>query len=142
LRATDGVRLDGAGFFRGDSPAEKQEAKEKKGKRMIYIASPYSHPDASVREQRFRAVAAFQSVLISCGLTCYSPIVASHPLAELFQLPGDAEFWKRQNQAMMEACAQLYILHLPGWESSIGVGWEISLARSLGKPIDHFFNPL
>ena len=48
---------------------------------MIYLASPYSHPDAVVREQRFRDVCLAAARLIRAGQIVFSPIAHSHPIA-------------------------------------------------------------
>ncbi len=47
---------------------------------MIYLASPYTHVDAAVRESRFDAACLAMSTLMRAGLSVYSPIVHSHPL--------------------------------------------------------------
>ncbi len=44
---------------------------------MIYLASPYTHVDAAVRESRFDAACLATSTLMRAGLTVYAPIVHS-----------------------------------------------------------------
>ena len=62
---------------------------------MIYLASPYSHPDATVREARFQAACRATASLIRAGHEVFSPIAHSHPLAA-FGLPTDWSFWESQ----------------------------------------------
>lgn len=99
---------------------------------MIYLASPYSHPDATVREARFRAVCRRAAAMVREGLLVYSPIAHSHPLAIEAGLPGDWPFWAEHNRRMLERCSALVVLRLPGWEESQGVQAEVEIARSLG----------
>jgi len=101
---------------------------------VIYLASPYSHPDAAVRESRFHAVCEYAAEAMRDGQLVYSPIVHSHPLAER-GLPGDWSFWSSHNRAMLERSSALVVLALPGWEKSEGVQAEVGMARSLGLPV-------
>ena len=101
---------------------------------MIYLASPYSHPDAGVREARYRQTCWHAVRLMRVGRLVYSPIVHSHPLAEL-GLPGDWPFWAEHNREMMASCRELVVLALDGWEESRGVAAEVELATELGIPV-------
>ncbi len=49
---------------------------------MIYLASPYSHPDAVVREYRFRAACQAAASVMRSGQHVFSPIAHSHAIAE------------------------------------------------------------
>jgi hypothetical protein len=98
---------------------------------MIYLASPYSHPDPAVREQRFQAACRAVADLICSGQAVFSPIVHSHRLG----LPTDWAFWEPFDQAHLVRCDELAVLTLPGWEDSVGVAAEIALARALGQPV-------
>ncbi len=61
---------------------------------MIYLASPYSHPDPAVREQRFRAACRAAAELIRAGHVVISPVVHGHPMAALGCRPN-GRFWER-----------------------------------------------
>jgi Domain of unknown function (DUF1937). len=50
---------------------------------MIYLASPYSHPDPLVREARFDAACRAMADLVHAGQIVFSPIVHGHPLGAL-----------------------------------------------------------
>jgi len=96
---------------------------------MIYLASPYSHPDSTVREERYQeALKCAVALAGSCGVP-YSPIVHWHVAAKLHKLPTDAEFWKYQNKVMLELATSVTVLRLPGWESSAGVAQELTWAN-------------
>ena len=101
---------------------------------MIYLASPYSHPDAAVREQRFREACRATAVLLRAGHAVFSPIAYSHVLVE-HGLPSDWAFWERHDQELLARCDEVVVLQLDGWIDSVGVQAEIALARTLGKPL-------
>ncbi|MCP4786572.1 MAG: DUF1937 family protein [Fuerstiella sp.] len=48
---------------------------------MIYLASPYSHSDANIREKRFRDVCRTAARLMRNGDVVFSPIAHGHPIA-------------------------------------------------------------
>lgn len=104
-------------------------------KPLWYIASPYSHPDPEIREQRFDAVCRECSLVLQSGIFVYSPIAHTHPIALAGSLPTDWEFWKEFDTKMIEACDMVCVLMLPGWKASKGVTAEIKIARGLGKQI-------
>ena len=107
----------------------------------IYLASPYSHPDAAVREARYRAVRDATAWMIRRGMWVYSPIVHTYDISQTFGLPTDAGFWRDYNHAMIAKAEMLYILTLPGYSRSVGIMGEIKFARSLGLPILHLEPP-
>jgi nucleoside 2-deoxyribosyltransferase len=101
---------------------------------MIYLASPYSHPDLVVRQQRFEAACRAAATLIQRGHVVFSPVAHSHSIAQ-HGLPLDWGFWEVQDREFVAACDELWVLMLEGWEQSRGVHAEIAIARALGKPI-------
>lgn len=100
---------------------------------MIYLASPYSHPNPAVREQRYIMARIFTLWALQQPLPLFSPIVYGHEFGS--QLGYVFEAWKTLNDAMIRACEQVWVLRIDGWEDSRGVKHEIEFARSLGKPI-------
>ena len=50
---------------------------------MIYLASPFSHPDAGVRQQRFEAACRAAAALIRQGKTVFAPIAHSYGILRL-----------------------------------------------------------
>lgn len=106
---------------------------------MIYLASPYSHADPAVREERYHAACRATAALLGAGLVAFSPIVHSHPLVA-FDLPSGWDFWERIDRAHLERCDEVVVLTLDGWQQSAGVNAEVAIARALGKPV-HFLAP-
>jgi len=103
----------------------------------IYLASPYSHPNADVREARVAAAMTTAADLMREGLVVFSPIAHSHPIAENHAMPGDWTFWEAQDLPLLHHAAELYVLTLDGWDQSRGVCAEIAYARGIGKPVTY-----
>lgn len=101
---------------------------------MIYLASPFSHPDPMVRQARFEAACRAAAELTRQGKTVFAPVVHSYAIAK-YGLPDDWKFWQRHDRRFLEACDEVLVLTLPGWEESVGVQAEIAIARELGKPV-------
>ena len=102
---------------------------------MIYLASPYSHPDPAIRDQRFRAVCRKAAELIEDGQVVFSPIAHTHPIAIYGNLRFDWDTWKPVDQMFLAVCDELVVLMLDGWVMSNGVLAEIDIAKNLGKPV-------
>lgn len=103
----------------------------------MYLASPYSHDDSLVVEQRFEAVCRAAARLMERGTLLYSPIAHTHPIAMHGKLPTDWTYWERYDRAMINACDTLGVLMLDGWSVSRGVTAEIMIAEELDKPIEY-----
>ena len=101
---------------------------------MIYLASPYSHADAAIREERFHAACVAAAQLMRAGNVVYSPIVHSHPIA-LHGLPTDWRFWERHDREQLVRCDEVVVLTIDGWRESEGVQAEIRIAAEHGKPV-------
>jgi nucleoside 2-deoxyribosyltransferase len=101
---------------------------------MIYLASPYSHPDAAVREMRFRDACRAAAKLMRLGHTVFSPIAHGHCICT-HGLPTDWRFWEPFDRHHLERCDEVVVLTLDGWDASAGVQAEIRIAIELGKPV-------
>ena len=104
---------------------------------MIYLASPYWHPEPTVRDQRYLAACRATVRLLLAGHTVFSPIVHGHSLIA-FGLPMDWDFWSRHDEQYLRRCQELIVLAIPGWDESEGVQHEIDLAQRLGKVIRYY----
>lgn len=101
---------------------------------MIYLASPYSHPDPAVRAQRFRDACRAAVALIEAGHEVFSPIAHSHALVG-HGLPIDWSYWERHDRHHLMFCDEVVVLLLDGWEASLGVGEEVRIATEMNKPV-------
>jgi hypothetical protein len=98
---------------------------------MIYLASPYTHPDPFVREARYLAACQMVAEYLKKARWVYSPIVHCHELAKMIELPREFSFWKQYNQHMLSRSEALHVLMIDGWAESDGIGDEISFWSSL-----------
>lgn len=103
---------------------------------LIYLASPYTHADPDVQEQRFNAACFETARMLREGRHVFSPIVHGHPLSR-HGLPGDYDFWGPYCRAFLERASELVILTLDGWRESVGVTDEVRIAAELGLPVSH-----
>jgi len=101
---------------------------------MIYLASPYTHSDVHVREWRFREACRAAATLLRSGITVFSPIAHSHPIAA-FGMPTSWEFWSQVDREFLSRCDTLAVLTLPGWRESVGVQAEINMAIEMHLPV-------
>lgn len=102
---------------------------------LTYLAVPYSHPDPSIRVERFEKVNMLAAKLMQSGYLVFSPISQSHPIAEAGKLPTNWEYWEAYDRAILSACSALLVYALPGWRESKGVAGEIAIAAELGIPV-------
>ena len=107
---------------------------------VIYLSTPYTHPDPEIVDARYTAALEITARFIKAGIVFFSPIVHSHPLVP-YQMPSDWAHWRNIDLAYLERCDALYVAKLPGWEKSVGVRAEILAAQNLGMPV-LFFDPL
>lgn len=105
---------------------------------MIYLASPYSHPDPDTRAARYDAALRATVALFGHGRVVYSPIVYSHPLFVAgVGATGRYDEWEALDRRMIEACDFLWVLTLEGWQESRGICAEVAYASELNKPMRH-----
>lgn len=104
---------------------------------MIYLASPYSHPDAFVREERYLRASKALTWLLERKRWAYSPIVHCHELAKIGGLPGDASFWREYDFYMLSKCDLFMMLRIEGWEASKGMRAEREEAQRLNIPWEY-----
>ena len=105
--------------------------------KMIYLASPYSHPDPLVRGLRFKEVSRIAGNLAAKGQLLICPIAMNHPMhiyADV-EMPSDWAFWKRFDTELILRCDEVWVTMLDGWKDSVGVKAEMKLARELNIPI-------
>lgn len=102
---------------------------------FTYLASPYSHPDPAVREERYRLAVQAAAELSKAGRLVYSPIASWHHASCVHNLPGDFDYWERLDLCMIGKAEDVLVLQIDGWAQSIGIAKELDYSRSLGLPI-------
>jgi hypothetical protein len=105
---------------------------------MIYLASPYQHPDPRVRRRRFEAACQAAAKLMLRGEVVFSPIAHSHNIARYLP-PKGLDFWLNHDLPILRICNRLVVLCLSGWESSEGIEREIgeAEAKMYGMPVEY-----
>jgi len=97
--------------------------------RIIYISSPYNHPENEVVEQNFKDVSEFAAIMCSHGHVAFSPITYGHTLLQFVEMSSDWEFWKNFCLSFLQHCDELVVYKMPGWLESGGVKDEIEYAK-------------
>jgi hypothetical protein len=103
---------------------------------MIYLASPYSHPDPDVMLARFEAACRHAALLMRLGHIVFSPIAHSHPVALHGKLDAlSHSIWLAQDFWFIDHADEVRVLMLDGWRESRGITLEIERARNAGQLI-------
>ena len=101
---------------------------------LIYLASPYSHDQAAIRQWRFDVACKAAACLMRDGLAIFSPIAHSHVIAQ-HGLPKGWDFWEPYDRLLLGACGGMIVLTMPGWNESKGIIAELQIAAESYKPI-------
>lgn len=104
---------------------------------LIYLASPYTHDDPWVRQERYERALDALTYLLRQDKFVYSPIVHSHHADGRLRGTKDHDFWMRQAIEMLHRCDAMTVLMLDGWKLSKGVAEEIVVASRLGIPVHY-----
>lgn len=108
---------------------------------MIYLATPYSHPDKFIEIDRFEKVTKVAAKLLQEGHHIISPITHGVPLCMVnTNLPSHFQFWEDYCIDLLSRCEEMRILQLSGWERSRGVKAEIEFCNKHSIPIS-YINP-
>lgn len=92
---------------------------------MIYLASPYHHPDPLIRDKRLQQAENAMHQLFSFNV--FSPIAHNGPSSERLGPHTSADYLLFDFE-ILSKCTVLCILDIPGWQTSRGVLLEIGFA--------------
>lgn len=116
-------------------------------RKLIYLASPYSHEDGSVVEARYSScLKAAARIMETTDLLVFSPILHSHHIERNWSAEnhGDRktgfDYWKDFDLRMLRHCDELWVLMLHGFQSSRGIAEEIKYAAEIETPV-YFVEP-
>lgn len=101
---------------------------------LIYLASPYSHEDPKIREQRYNNVLNITKEMLQRGFYIYSPIVHNHNIVKLIGNRTEEsawEFWEKYDISFLRKCDTLWIFMDDGWRESKGIKAEYFVAKTL-----------
>jgi len=102
---------------------------------MIYIASPYTHPDPEVRKKRYLQVHHYTRTCMDMGEVVFSPIVYGHEFTGGNEAAISHHYWQRFNEHILINATQMRILKLKGWEESAGIKAELDFAQRNNIPV-------
>lgn len=107
---------------------------------VYYFASPYSSPDAYIKELRYLQAIDIATQLIKKGYTLIEPIAMSHHHAQRFDLPTGYQFWQERDRKLIDCSDAVIVCMLEGWDKSVGVKDEINYALVQNKPV-YYYDP-
>ena len=100
-----------------------------------YLATAYSKAPNGI-EIAFRDACRWAAKFIDTGVPVFSPIAHSHMIAIYGNLdPLDHRIWLPVDRPMMEAATGLIVVTSDGWQTSIGIAYEIEQFRKMNKPV-------
>ena len=94
---------------------------------LWYFATPYTDPDATIRDERAALATRATADMICGGLTVYSPIAAHHPVSLEMRdqdKPNHSE-WMDICFTMLDRCDGIVVSTMDGYVQSKGVQLEI-----------------
>lgn len=101
--------------------------------RFVFVASPYSHPDAEVRTKRYEAACRAAIVFTEFDVPVYVPIA----MTGRFEAPDiPYQRWLEHSTRMLAHSAAVVVLTLDGWEESKGIQTELEIARLRNLPVE------
>lgn len=105
---------------------------------LVYLATPYSHPDPAVVRSRLEAVHRLAALIELRGVLhvtsgIYNHLLLPHPP----NTPTDYEFWGSFSITLLKRCDWMVVFMQPGWRESVGVRDEISFAQHQGMWITY-----
>jgi nucleoside 2-deoxyribosyltransferase len=104
---------------------------------LVYLASPFSHPDSEIREKRFKDVYEATIRLLKKNIYAFSPILYNFQMHLDYDLPTDWGFWMPYDLAFLERCSEMIVVMLDGWDISVGVAAEVKYAQEHGIPVNY-----
>ncbi len=101
-----------------------------------YLASPYSKYPGGV-DAAYEEACWIAGRLWKAGVPVFCPIIQTHSLSKMVDLPATFEFWASYDHTMIAASDGMIIAKMPGWQDSVGIQAEIAICAKLGKPVTY-----
>lgn len=103
---------------------------------MIYLATPYSHTEPTIREARYKQALWLTNYFLAAGQKVFSPIVYGHHITKEFSPDMyEALHWVDWNNHVIDCCDKLWYHNLDGLLPSKGMQVEITYALSHRMPV-------
>jgi hypothetical protein len=103
---------------------------------MIYLATPFTHKDSNIMNERLSLVTKVNYILIEKGITCISPVFYGCALSEKVK-NRDLSWttWERFCKDLIDKCKMMIVLNVFEWEKSTGVTEEIKYCKDNNIPV-------
>lgn len=107
--------------------------------KLIYLASPYSHPELTIEKWRYGEITRIAAKLHKTYRYAFIlPITQSHELkAWEPKLGGSFAKWRDRDLHFISKSDEVWVVMMEGWKESIGVLAEIDFAISKNIPVKY-----
>ena len=105
------------------------------GIQRIYVISPYTHDVEEVMDIRYEEALRACGKLLLEGFHPLSVIVHCHPIAKVFDLPRDRQFWGDYDNTFITWAQAGYVLCFNYWWTSKGSKEDVMKLWSQKKPL-------
>jgi|ERR1044071_3741682 hypothetical protein len=104
--------------------------------KLIYLASPYTHPNKKIMKTRWIKVCKLSAKLLKKGIHNICPIASSEPIARYGHLYSTLwKDWEALDTNYLKRCDEIYISVLDReWYKSIGMRAELEYALANNIP--------
>jgi predicted membrane-bound dolichyl-phosphate-mannose-protein mannosyltransferase len=103
---------------------------------LIYLASPHSHEDYMVMQNRYEKARDAVAILQRENIMVLSPICHSHPPQMVNKdIKANYESYREFDEKLIYVSDELWVLIIEGWNHSYGIMHEVRYADSLNKVI-------
>lgn len=107
----------------------------------LYLATPYTKYPHGI-ERAFEDACRLCGELLRRGVTSYSPIAHTHPVAMNSGLdPLDHSIWLPFDRIRMDKADAILVATMAGWSESFGIAHEIDVFEEAGKPV-YYLDPV
>jgi hypothetical protein len=104
---------------------------------LQFLTAPYIHYDRGVMDTRKEYICHTVIVLKDRGYNVIAPILHHAVIAETTGYNLGLGNWQDLNNELLSKCDRLFVLCLPGWESSVSVHSKVDFARQNNIPIEY-----
>lgn len=102
-------------------------------KEKVYLATPYFSKSKAIMTLRYEQAVEAANNLMKKGYIVFSPIVHCHPIAAIYDLPRDHNYWLVYDMSFIIGWAQiLYVECMENWRESEGIKSDITIAYAAG----------
>ncbi len=102
---------------------------------MIYLATPYGHPDPAVRDARTEQAKVLTAYYVDRGFQIFCPIAYGSSFKPWLPNEISHKGWMTFDLAFLAHCEALWVAEMLGWDVSPGVTEERAVAFARGMQV-------